>query len=171
MENQYFTTWKIIKFFKWFLKNKKLNSKIKSSINWSFVILIFAILKFRNIGRDKSKKFRCKSKFSEFWVFGVLTFRNLALVSFGCRLTDHSDFGWRSKFGTTKCRTADISKIRNFEYWNNASRNIRFFYFQIYFLNLRLLELFEHSKNMIIYQIGNFWNFDSFTNCKIFKIC
>ena len=24
--------------------------------------------------------------------------------------------GWGSKFGTTKCRTADISKIRNFEY-------------------------------------------------------
>ena len=25
-------------------------------------------------------------------------------------------YGWGSKFGTTKCRTADISKIRNFEY-------------------------------------------------------
>ena len=25
-------------------------------------------------------------------------------------------FGWGSKFRMTKCRTADISKIRNFEY-------------------------------------------------------
>ena len=32
-------------------------------------------------------------------------------------LGQKSDFfvGWGSKFGTTKCRTADISKIRNFE--------------------------------------------------------
>ena len=28
-----------------------------------------------------------------------------------------------------------------------------------------LFELLEHSKYMIIYQIGNFWNFDNFTNC------
>ena len=80
-------------------------------------------------------------------------------------------YGWGLKFGTTKCRTADISQIRNFEYWNNESRVIRFFYFQIYFLYLGLFELFENSKYMIIYRIGNFWNFDSFTNCKILKIC
>ena len=44
--------------FKWFLKNKKLNSKIKLSDNSAFVILIFTILKFRNIGHstfDRSK--------------------------------------------------------------------------------------------------------------------
>ena len=47
---------------------------------------------------QKSKKFLCMSKFSEFWAFGVLTFRNLEpsipspLIIFGCRLTDHSDF-------------------------------------------------------------------------------
>ena len=40
-------------------------------------------------------------------------------------------WGWGSKFVTTKWRTADISKIRNFEYWNNESRVTRFFYFQI----------------------------------------
>ena len=30
--------------------------------------------------------------------------------------------------------------------------------------------IFQHSKYMIIYRIGNYWNFDSFTNCKILKI-
>ena len=46
--------------FKWFLKNEKLNSKIKLSNNSSFVILIFAIVKFLNI---------CRSTFrhSKFW--------------------------------------------------------------------------------------------------------
>ena len=34
-----------------------------------------------------------------------------------------------------------------------------------------LFQLFEHSKYMIIYQIGNFWNFESFSNCQILKIC
>ena len=34
-------------------KNEKLNSKIKLSNNSSFDILIFAILKFRNIGGSK----------------------------------------------------------------------------------------------------------------------
>ena len=45
--------------FKWFLKNEKLNSKIKISNNSCFVILILAILKFRNIGRFTL----CRSKF------------------------------------------------------------------------------------------------------------
>ena len=52
------TIWKIIHnlknywifwVFKGFLKNEKVNSKIKWSNNSSFVILIFAIWKFRNI--------------------------------------------------------------------------------------------------------------------------
>ena len=81
------------------------------------------------------------------------------------------EIGWGSKFGTTKCRTADISRIWNFEYRNNESRVIWFFYFQIYFLYLRLFELFEHLKYMIIYEIEIFWNFESFTNCQMFKIC
>ena len=33
-----------------------------------------------------------------------------------------------------------------------------------------MFELFERSKYMMIYQIGNCWNFDSFTNCQILKI-
>ena len=44
-------------------------------------------------------------------------------------------------------------------------------FFQISFLYLRLFQLFEHSKYMMIYhQIRNSWNFDSFTNCQICKI-
>ena len=34
-----------------------------------------------------------------------------------------------------------------------------------------MFELFEYSKYMIIYQIENFRNFDSFTSCQILKIC
>ena len=63
MENQYFTTWKIIKYFGCsndFLRNEKLNSKVKLSNNWYFVILMFAILKFRNIGRSIFRR-------SKFW--------------------------------------------------------------------------------------------------------
>ena len=98
MENQYFTTWEIIKFFKCFLKNEKLNLNIKLSTDSSFANhrsrshpILYIIL-------HKSKKFRCIVKFLEFWAFGVLTFRNLEpsipqpLVIFGCRLTDHSNF-------------------------------------------------------------------------------
>ena len=44
----------------WFLKNEKLNSKIKLSNHPSFVILIFAILIFRNIGRSTFRR-------SKFW--------------------------------------------------------------------------------------------------------
>ena len=45
---------------KCFLKNEKLNYKIKWSNNSSFVILIFAILKFRNIDRSTFRR-------SKFW--------------------------------------------------------------------------------------------------------
>ena len=67
--------------------------------------------------------------------------------------------GWGSKFGMTKCRTADISKIRNFEYWNNETRVIRFFYVRIYSLFLWLFKFFEHLKYMFIiyHRIWNFW--------------
>ena len=34
-----------------------------------------------------------------------------------------------------------------------------------------MFKLFEHSKYMIIYKIGNLWNLDSFPNWKISKIC
>ena len=65
----------------------------------------------------------------------------------------------------------EIWNSQYFENWNNENRFIRFFNFQIYFLYLRLFKLLEHSKYMIIYGIENFWNFDSFTNCEILKIC
>ena len=38
------------------IKNEKLNSKIELSNNSSFVVLIFAILKFRNIGRSTIRR-------------------------------------------------------------------------------------------------------------------
>ena len=73
--------------------------------------------------------------------------------------TNNGKRGWGSKFRATKSRTADISKIRNFEYWNNETRVIRFFYFRDYSSFLWLFKLFEHSKYIfIIYdQIRNFW--------------
>ena len=46
-----FKNYEIFSVFKWFLKNEKLNSKIKLSNNSSIVILIFAILKLQNTGR------------------------------------------------------------------------------------------------------------------------
>ena len=65
-------------------------------------------------------------------------------------------YRWVSSFVMTKCRTTDISKF---------------------------LKLFEHSKYMINFQIGNFrnfpnkifchspyWKFFEFTNLEIFKI-
>ena len=38
--------------------------------------------------------------------------------------------GGESKFGTLKCRTTDISEVWNFEYYNNESQVIWFFYYQ-----------------------------------------
>ena len=52
--------YQIFRVFKWFLKNEKLNSKIKLSNNLSFVTSIFTISKFRNIGCStfRRSKFR-----------------------------------------------------------------------------------------------------------------
>ena len=58
-----------------------------------------------------------RKPWGEFWIF----FRIPLFIS------NNVLNGWGSKFGTTKYRTADILKIRNFEYWNNESRVIRFF--------------------------------------------
>ena len=44
LENQYFTTWEIIKFFKWFLKYEQLNLKVKLSINSSFKWKLYSVL-------------------------------------------------------------------------------------------------------------------------------
>ena len=50
------------------MDNKKINSKIKLSNNSSYVILIFVILKFRNIGRStfRRSKFWPPPEFSNF---------------------------------------------------------------------------------------------------------
>ena len=34
-----------------------------------------------------------------------------------------------------------------------------------------MFKLFEHSKYMIMYKIFNSWNFYSFSNCSILKVC
>ena len=41
------------------MNNEKINSKIKLSNNLSFIILIFVILKFRNIGRSTFRRSKC----------------------------------------------------------------------------------------------------------------
>ena len=51
-----FKNYSILWVLKWFWKYENLNSKIKLSNNSSFVILIFAILKFRNIGRSTFRR-------------------------------------------------------------------------------------------------------------------
>ena len=61
--------------------------------------------------------------------------------------------------------------FRKFETSNIEKTKVQLFGFlKMYFLYLRLFELFEDSKYMIIYQIGNFWNFESFTNFQVLKI-
>ena len=99
---------------------KKKNSEKKSD-NSSLVILIFEILKIRNIGRSGGGQHleRLNVELSIFWNFIMSNIK--------------------------------ITKDESFD----------FFY---------LFNLYEQSKYMVIYQIGNFCNFDSFPNCKILKI-
>ena len=65
------------------MNNEKINSKIKLLNNSSFVILIFVILKFRNISRStfcRSKigkisngaEYRIDEQFQSFLIFGIL---------------------------------------------------------------------------------------------------
>ena len=64
--------------------------------------------------------------------------------------------------------------FRKFEISNIKITKVKlfdFFIFKFIFHFYVCFELFEHSKYMIIYQIKIFWNFDTFTNCKILKIC
>ena len=49
-------------------------------------------------------------------------------------------------FGATKCRTVDILGFRNFQYKNNESRIIRFFYFWIYLNIFFFFKFCKHSK-------------------------
>ena len=110
------------------------------------------------------------------------------------KFSNNSSFiilGGGSKFGTTKCKTADISKIQNFEYWNNeswVSRFFLFFYFISYIYvclncsntsNIWLFTIkFEILGISIVIQIVKFWKFANFWNSKIsgiwlffFRVC
>ena len=118
LENQNFTTWKIIKYFGFsndFSKNEEFNSKIKLSNNSCFVILILAILKFRNIVISN--------------IYITITYyinfeylkRNVGKIDFFIVfyiIVQHvkNIFRVGIKIGTTKCRTTGISKFWNCEY-------------------------------------------------------
>ena len=67
---------------------------------------------------------------------------------------------WVSIFGTSKCRTVNIS-----EFWILKQRKL--------FLFLYSFQLFEHSNYMITFtrKIENLWNFDSFLHSIILNIC
>ena len=68
--------------------------------------------KVRNL---KNKEFI--TKFILF--FSTLKYKNFAFIQLTWVSVGQGrelNRGWGSKFRTTKCRTADISKIRNFEY-------------------------------------------------------
>ena len=57
-------------------------------------------------------------------LFKILTFAPNLQISISITSTKKNDrksenFGRGSKFRTTKCRTTDISKLRNCEYYNN----------------------------------------------------
>ena len=128
----------------------------------SFALCEFLFAKKKKINKENT-----------FYLLRVHSFIHPLVVSLNGTLDCTRFVRWGSKFETTKCRTADISKIRNFEYWNNESRVIRFFYFRIHSLFLWLFKLFEHSKYVFDNLPSNskFLNFDSFTNCQIKKIC
>ena len=79
-------------------KNERINSKVKISNNSSFVIVIFAILEFRNIGHSTFSR-------SKFWPPPL--FMEPRNDSYGI---------YTRKFGMTKCRTTDISKFKTCEY-------------------------------------------------------
>ena len=75
------------------------------------------------------------------WLYVVFTLISTAMVR------------WGSKFETIKCRTTDISKFQNREYWNNEKWVIR------YCLNFFIFgELYAHKI------------FHNFKNCKVLVI-
>ena len=97
-----------------------------------------------------------------FWMIHLVKNIQRTLV-----IDSNSFCGWGSTVGMAKWPI-----FRKFETSNIEIKKVEFstFYFQFHFLYLDLFELFKLSKYMIIYRIGNFWNFDSFTNCQILKI-
>ena len=54
--------------------------------------------------------------------------------------------GWGSKFGTTKCRTTDISEFQNCEYKITKDESFEHFIFEFNFS-------FEYPKYSIIFQV------------------
>ena len=78
-------------------------------------------------------------------------------------------FGWGSKFGTIKCRTTYFG-ISKFRILKERKMSYSIFYFQI-FLNFCICSNYLKTQYMLVYKIGNLWNFDSFRNLKILKIC
>ena len=97
-------------------------------------------------------------KFAIFWSWQLIlwTLGQLAPASFFLLATDSRPpcvrylccwlIDWGSTFGTTKCRTFDISEFRNFEYESHESWIIRFFHFWIYFLLLRFFSILRTLK-------------------------
>ena len=76
------------------------------------------------------------------------------------------NIGWVSTFETTKYRTTDISNM----YLNNERWVIRFIIFEFIFLFFYSFKLFEDSKYMIIYRIGNFLNLIVFQIVKFWSL-
>ena len=64
----------------------------------------------------------CRTTLRSRWYLSVCFWESSKCKKFNSYRRDVTRvYEWGSKFKTTKCRTADISKIRNFEYWNNKS--------------------------------------------------
>ena len=104
--------------FKWFIKNEKLNSKIKLSNNSSFVILIFAILKFRNVGRSTfrhSKFWPPPERLFYFYRLIPLHTQNMfdihltILHAPNCRTVKESRKLWRQVLGFHRLFTSEYS--------------------------------------------------------------
>ena len=108
--------------FKWFLKNEKLNLKMKLSNNSSFVILIFAILKFRNIGRFTFRPSKFWPKYFILFFFITWTlkvFDNFVKFHKFSKLLNFGKFINRiTHLSLFNIRNFDIPKPRSFYIWS-----------------------------------------------------
>ena len=121
MENQYFTTWEIIKFFKWFLKNEKLNLKIKWSINssfanhWSRSTQYYILFSKRVRNFDVCQNFEVLSfrsfNLSEPWAVDTSTVSNF-------RLSINRPFGFSMLFRISMLLAIDILNFESAFYDN-----------------------------------------------------
>ena len=66
--------------------------------------LIFRYFNIRNFEISKCQSFKILTP----------TLRNFKITNI--KITKAELFGWGSEFGTTKCRTTNISKFQNYEY-------------------------------------------------------